>query len=53
MKRGKKPKVRQKKELKRLGLNAENWFIVKDNSFELVIQHKDTGTIRELKRKDV
>lgn len=51
MKHGKNPNVRQKKEMQALGLNAENWFVVKDNSFELVIQHRNTGTIRELKRK--
>lgn len=51
MKHGKKPNVRQMKEIKRLGLNPENWFVVKDNSFEFVIQHKNTDAVRELKRK--
>jgi len=51
MKHGKNPNVRQKKEMKALGLNADNWFVIKDNSFELVVQHRNTGTIREIKRK--
>ena len=51
MKHGKNPSVNQKKELKRLGLNPDNWYIIKDNSFELVIQHKNTDAVRELKRK--
>ena len=52
MKHGKKPTVKQKKEIRSLGLNAENWFVVKDNSFEFVIQHKNTDTVRELKRRE-
>ena len=51
MKHGKNPSVKQKKELKHLGLNPENWFIVKDNSFELVVMHRHTEEVRELKRK--
>ena len=51
MKHGKKPTVRQKKFINGYGLNPDNWFVVKDNSFELVIQHRHTGKVRELKRK--
>ena len=52
MKHGKKPTVKQKKEIKALGLNPDNWFVVKDNSMEFVIMHRHTGKVRELNRKE-
>ena len=44
--RGKKPTYNQKKRLKKLGLNYENWLVVRDNNEEFVIKHRLTGTIR-------
>ena len=52
MKHGKNPTVKQKKILKDYGLNYENWLIVKDNSFEMVIVHRHTDTTRTIKKGD-
>lgn len=52
MKHGKKPTVKQKKILKEYGLNYENWLIVKDNSFEMVIVHRHTDKVRTIKKGD-
>lgn len=52
MKHGKRPTVKQKKMLNEYGLNCENWLVVKDNSFEAVIIHRHTNTIRKIKKGD-
>lgn len=46
MKHGKRPTVEQRKRLTMLGLNAENWLIVKDTPDELVIVHRLSGKQR-------
>lgn len=47
MKNGKRPTRQQKIRLKGLGLNPENWLIVKNKpGGELVILHRHTDTVR-------
>lgn len=43
MKHGRRPTVRQKKIMKSVGLNHDNWLVVKNFPEELVIVHRDTG----------
>ena len=50
MRDGKKPTVRQKKFIKSLGLNFENWLVRRDNDKEFVIVHRHTGNVRRLER---
>lgn len=50
MKHGKKPTVKQKMLLKSYGLNPENWLICKNCEQWLVIEHRHTGTLRNLER---
>lgn len=45
--RGKRPTYNQKKRIKKLGLNYENWLVVKDNASEFVLMHRFTGAIRK------
>ena len=51
MKHGKNPTVNQKKFLASYGLNCENWLIVKDNSFEMVIVHRHTNNTRTITKE--
>lgn len=44
MRDGKRPTVRQKKRMKQLGLNCENWLVRRDNDKEFVIVNRFTGT---------
>lgn len=50
LKHGKKPTRAQKIRIKSLGLNPENWLVVKDcrDTFEIV--HRVSGKIRTLKK---
>ncbi len=50
MKNGKRPTRRQKQMLKELGLNSDNWLIIRDDKFELKIIHKVSGQVRTLQR---
>ena len=51
MKHGKRPTVRQCKQIKSWGLSCPNWLVVKDTTKVLVIVHRYSGEIREI-RKD-
>lgn len=51
MKHGKNPTVSQKKHIKSLGLNPENWLVSRDNNDELVLIHRLSGRTRTLKRR--
>lgn len=51
MKHGKKPTVAQRRILKSWGLNWQNWLVVKDTTKVLVIVHRYSGKVREI-RKD-
>ena len=44
--RGKRPTYNQKKRIKKLGLNYDNWLVVRDNNVEFVLMHRYTGTVR-------
>ena len=50
MRDGKRPTVRQKKLITKLGLNHENWLVRRDNDKEFVIVHRQTGTERRIAR---
>lgn len=51
MKHGKRPTVRQCKMIKRWGLSCPNWLVVKDTPEGMVIVHRYSGQVREI-RKD-
>ncbi len=40
MKHGKKPNVRQSVFIEEHGLNPMDWFVVKDNAFEMLLVHR-------------
>lgn len=48
MKHGKKPTVAQRRVLKSMGLNWENWLIVKNTTDEMVIVHRLSGKERKI-----
>ena len=50
MRDGKKPTVRQKKYIKQLGLNCDNWLVRRDNDKEMVLVHRHTGHIRSVRK---
>ncbi len=50
MKHGKRPTVRQRKFLQQMGLNSDNWFVSQDNNSVMIIIHRYTGTVREIKK---
>lgn len=50
MKQQTRPTRRQKVEIELAGLNPANWLIERDVPSELVLVHRNTGTIRRLKR---
>lgn len=52
MKHGKKPTVAQRKVISAWGLNWENWLVVKDTPEGMVIVHRYSGKVREI-RKDM
>lgn len=51
MKHGKKPTRVQKQLISAKGLNPGNWFVTKDTSTEVHIIHRNTDTVRII-RKD-
>lgn len=51
MKHGKNPTVRQKKLMKAARLNYENWLVIKDTSAEMVIQNRQTGSTRIIRKE--
>lgn len=46
MKQGKRPTRRQKLLLKKMGLNYDNWLIVKDTPDFMQIVHRHSGNVR-------
>lgn len=50
MKHGKRPTVSQKKLIKDYGLNPDNWLVSKNTPEKMVIVHRHTDTIREIKK---
>lgn len=53
MKHGKRPTRSQKIKLKELGLVPENWLIIRDDVKLLIIENKQSGKIRTLKKEKV
>lgn len=53
MKHGKKPTLKQKKLMKAARLNCENWLVIKDTPKELIIQNRQTGKIREIRKEAI
>lgn len=52
MKHGKNPTRKQKMLIKAARMNYENWLVVKDTDEEMVIQNRQTGRLRAI-RKDL
>ncbi len=50
MKNGKNPTVKQKKRISDLGLNANNWLVVKDCMEELVLISRNKGVVRRFNK---
>ena len=50
MKHGKRPTVAQKKILKSMGLNPENWLIVKNEPTRMTVAHRHSGEQRTIER---
>ena len=48
MKHGKKPTVAQRRLIKNMGLNWENWLVERDTPEKLVVLHKLTEQRREI-----
>lgn len=51
MKHGKRLKKRHKILIKSMGLNPDNWLIVKDTSDILLITHRYTGTTKTINKE--
>lgn len=51
MRHGKRPTVRQKKFLTSHNLNCDNWLVVRDDKGIMIIKHRQTGTVREIKKE--
>lgn len=52
MKHGKKPTVAQRKLIASMGLNAENWLIVKDTPEAMQIVHRQSdSTVRTIPKE--
>ena len=51
MKHGKKPTRKQKALMKAARLNYENWLVVKDTAAEMVIQNRQTGSTRAIRKE--
>ena len=49
MKHGKRPTVRQKKLMSKMGLNVENWLVERETKDEFVIIHRISGRTRTIK----
>lgn len=50
MKHGKKPTLKQKKEISRNRLKVENWLVVKDTSEFLEIVNRSSGKLKKIYR---
>lgn len=51
MKHGKNPSRKQKMIIKAARLNYENWLVVKDTAEEMVIQNRQTGKLRAIRKE--
>lgn len=51
MKHGKNPTRKQKMLIKSARLNYENWLVVRENAEEIVLQNRQTGKIRSIRKE--
>lgn len=51
MKHGKRPTVRQKKLLKSLRCNPDNWLVVTENNEQITIIHRHTDRVTTLNKR--
>lgn len=51
MKHAKKPTRKQKMLMQAARLNYENWLVVKDTAAEMVIQNRQTETMRTIRKE--
>lgn len=51
MKHGKNPTRKQKMQIKAARLNCENWLVVKDSAEELILQNRQTGKLRTIRKE--
>lgn len=50
MRQGKRPTVRQKKFLKEMRLNPDNWLVISDDKFQMTVVHRDTNTVKKIEK---
>lgn len=50
MKNGKKPTRQQRKMLEEKGLNTYNWFVIKDTTTDMTVEHRHTDTVRIIRK---
>ncbi|SMQ75826.1 hypothetical protein SAMN05444673_2550 [Bacillus sp. OV166] len=48
MKNGKRPTRNQKKKVIEAGLNPGNWLVVKNQSDQMILVHRETGTTKTI-----
>ena len=53
MKHGKKPSLAQKELLKRMGLNPDNWLVIKNMPDSLEIIHRHSSRTRMVPKNDM
>ena len=53
MKHGKRLTVKQKRLLQSLKLNPENWLVCKNDSKVMIIEHRHTGTHRQITKESI
>lgn len=51
MKHGKNPTLKQKKILKAARLNYDNWLVIKETPEVMIVQNRQTGKTREIRKE--
>lgn len=50
--RGKKPTLAQKKFLKGKGLNPENWLVISDDKYRIIVMHRKSLRHKTIVKED-
>lgn len=50
MRHGKRPTVRQKKLIKSMKLNPDNWLVITENKEQITLVHRDTNTAKVVQK---
>lgn len=50
MRHGKRPTVRQKKLIKSMKLNPDNWLVITENKEQITLVHRDTNTVKVVQK---